>query len=54
MTDRCEEILNLLSQFEDLFDSTLGEFHINPVYLYLKGGAVPKNHKSFPLVRNNE
>ena len=25
--DRCEEILKLLLQFEDLFDGTLGEFH---------------------------
>ena len=31
--NRCEEILKLLLQFEDLFDGTLGEFHTNPVHL---------------------
>ena len=48
-------ILNLLQQFEDLFDGTLvGEFHTNPVHLDLKDGEVPKHHKPFPVAKIHE
>ena len=49
--DRREEILNLLLQFEDLFDGTLGEFHTNLAHLDLKEGSVPKHHKPFPVAK---
>ena len=52
--DRRGKILNLLRQFEDLFDGTLGEFHTNPVHLDLKEGAVPKHHKPFPVAKIHE
>ena len=31
-----------------------GEFHINPVHLDLKEGAVPKHHKPFPVAKIHE
>ena len=52
--DRRDRILNLLRQFEDLFDGTLGEFHTTPVHLDLKEGAVPKHHKPFPVAKIHE
>ena len=52
--DRCNTILKLLLQFEDLFDGTLGEFHTNLVHLDLKVGAVPKYHKTFPVAKIHE
>ena len=43
--------LNLLRQYEDLFDGTLHDFHPEPVYLNLKKDTVPKHHKPFPVLK---
>ena len=51
---RREAILNLLVQYEDLFDGTLGSFHTKPVHLELKKDAVPKHHKAFPVAKIHE
>ena len=53
-TKRCEAILNLLLQFEDLIDGTLGTFHTKPVHLELKKDAVPKQNKAFPVAKIHE
>ena len=53
-TKRREAILNLLVQYEDLFDGTLGSFHTKPVHLELKKDAVPKHHKAFPVAKIHE
>ena len=53
-TKRREAILNLLLQYEDLFDGTLGTFHTKPVHLELKKDAVPKHHKAFPVAKIHE
>ena len=52
--ERHEAILNLLVQYEDLFDGTLGTFHTMPVHLELKKDAVPKHHKAFPVAKIHE
>ena len=54
-TKRRQVILNLLLQYEDLFDGTLGTFHsTKPVQLELKKNAVPKHHKAFPVAKIHE
>ena len=52
--ERQSEILNLLRQYEDLFDGTLGDFYTEPVHLNLKKDAVPKHHKPFPVPKIHE
>ena len=42
---RQSAILNLLRQYEDLFDGTLRNFYTELVHLNLKKDAVPKYHK---------
>ena len=52
--ERQSAILNLLRQYEDLFDGTLGDFYTEPVHLNLKKDAVPKHHKPFPVPKIHE
>ena len=44
-------ILNLLLQYEDLFDGTLNDFHTIAVHLEVKKDVVPKHHKAFLVPR---
>ncbi len=43
-----EKLLKLLTEFEDLFDETLGGWDIEPVSLKLKEGAKPYHGRPFP------
>ncbi len=47
--ERQGAILNLLRQYKDLFDGTLGDFYTEPVHLNLKTNSVVKHHNSFPV-----
>ena len=51
---RQSAILNLLRQYEDLFDGTLRNFYTELVHLNLKKDAVPKHHKPFPVQKIHE
>ena len=56
VTDNCkhlsvpdqEKLLKLLTEFEDLFDGTLGEGDTEPVSLKLKEGGKPYHGRPFP------
>ncbi len=56
VTQRCghlnnsdqEKLLKLLTEFEDLFDGTLGDWDTEPVSLKLKEGAKPYHGRPFP------
>jgi len=43
------KLLELLEEFAELFDGTLGEFNTEPVSLELKEGAKPYHGKAFPV-----
>ena len=43
------KLLDLLKEFEDLFDGTLGEWNTEPVHLELKEGAKPFHGRPFPV-----
>ncbi len=43
-----EKLLKLLTEFEDLFDGTLGDWDTEPVSLKLKEGAKPYHGRPFP------
>ena len=43
-----EKLLKLLTEFEDLFDGTLGDWDTEPVSLKLKAGAKPYHGRPFP------
>ena len=45
------ELLNLLMEFEKLFDRTLGEWDTDPVSLELKDGTKPYSYKLCPVPR---
>ncbi len=42
------KLLDLLTEYEDLFDGTLGDWKTEPVYLELKQGAKPYHDRAFP------
>jgi hypothetical protein len=42
-------LLDLLKEFEDLFDGTLGVWNQEPVHLELKEGAKPFHGRPFPV-----
>jgi hypothetical protein len=42
-------LLDLLTEYEDLFDGTLGEWNTEPVHLELKEGAKPFHGRAFPV-----
>ena len=43
------KLLDLLTEYEDLFDGTLGDWKTEPVSLELKGGAKPNHGRAFPV-----
>ena len=47
-------MLNLLKEFEPLFDGTLGTFRTNPVDLELIPGSKSKHFKAFPVPKIHE
>ena len=42
-------MLDLLTEYEDLFDGTLGDWKTEPVSLELKEGAKPYHGRAFPV-----
>ncbi len=46
-----KKLLKLLTEFEDLFDGTLGNQDTKPVSLKLKEGAKPYHGRQFPTLR---
>ena len=52
--ERRNKILQVLKQYEDLFDGTLGDFQTEPIHLELKEGTKPKHHRSFPVPKIHE
>jgi hypothetical protein len=47
-TSNQEKLLKLLTEFEDLFDGTLGDWDTEPVSLKLREGARPHHGRPFP------
>jgi hypothetical protein len=47
------KLLQLLQEFEELFDGTLGDWDCNPVLLQLKQGAQPYHGRSFPIPKKH-
>ncbi len=45
----CNLLLALLLKFEKLFDGTLGDWKLPPVYFELKEGAKPYHGRSYPI-----
>ena len=43
------ELLEVLWEFEDLFDGTLGDWNTEPVNFELKSGAKPYHSRAFPI-----
>jgi hypothetical protein len=48
-----DKLLNLLQEFEELFDGTLGDWDCNPVSLQLKEGAQPYHGRPFPIPKKH-
>ena len=46
-----KDLLKLLSEFEELFDGTLGDWKTDPVGFKLKPGAKPYHSKPYPVPR---
>ncbi len=44
-----EQLLTLLFKFEELFDSTLGDWQTETVNFKFKSGAMPYQGKSYPI-----
>ncbi len=42
-------MLDLLTEYEDLFDGTLGDWKTEPVSLELKEGVKPYHGRAFPV-----
>ena len=49
-----EALYDLLKSYEDLFDGTLGTWHLPPVELELKEGAMPYHAKPYPVPKAYE
>ena len=47
--DDQNKLLDLLTEFEDLFDGTLGDWKTEPVSLELKEGAKPYHGRAYPV-----
>ena len=43
------KLLEVLTEFEDLFDGTLGDWDTEPVSFQLKKGAKPYHGREFPI-----
>ena len=48
-----QSLLELLQEFEELFDGTLGDWDGEPVSLQLKEGAKPYHGRSFPIPKKH-
>ena len=48
-TTRKIETLELLIEFEDLFNGTLGDWKIEPVSFELKEGSLPYHGRAYPI-----
>jgi hypothetical protein len=48
-TTEKDKLLNLMQEFEELFDGTLGDWDCNPVSLQLKEGVQPYHGRPFPI-----
>ena len=46
-----KDLLELLNEFETLFDGTLGDWDTEPIHLRLKPGATPFHGRPFPIPR---
>ena len=46
------KFVELLKEFEDLFDGTLGHWRTEPVSFELKEGAKPYHDRPYPLPKN--
>eukprot|EP00956_Cyclotella_meneghiniana_P001869 scaffold2043_cov39-Cyclotella_meneghiniana.AAC.3 len=47
--DQQSQLLDLLREFEDLFDGTLGVWNTEPVSFELKEGATPYHSRPYPV-----
>ena len=48
-----QKLLELLQEFEELFDGTLGDWDCEPVSLQLKEGAKPYHGRPFPIPKKH-
>jgi hypothetical protein len=48
------KLLELLLEFEELFDGTLGDWDTEPVSFQLKPGATPYKGRPFPVPKNTQ
>ena len=48
-SDQQTKVLQLLLQFEQLFDGTLGDWKMSPAKLYLRDGIRPYDGRAFPV-----
>ncbi len=48
-----DKLLNLLQEFEELFDGTLGDWDCKPVSLQLKEGAQPYHGRPLPIPKKH-
>ena len=51
MTKRKGQLFKLLSEFEELFDGTLGDWKTEPVELELREGEKPHSSRYYPMPR---
>jgi hypothetical protein len=47
------QLLELLTEFEDLFDGTLGDWDSEPVSFPLKQGSTPYHGRAYPIPQNH-
>eukprot|EP00804_Cyclotella_cryptica_P020428 CCRYP_014404-RA/>CCRYP_014404-RA protein AED:0.35 eAED:0.37 QI:0/-1/0/1/-1/1/1/0/123 len=47
-------LLELLTEFEELFDGTLGDWNTEPLSFELKEGAKPYNGNAYPVPKSRE
>ena len=47
-------LLELLTEFEELFDGTLGDWNTEPVSFELKEGAKPYHGKAYPVPKSRK
>eukprot|EP00804_Cyclotella_cryptica_P022590 CCRYP_009472-RA/>CCRYP_009472-RA protein AED:0.39 eAED:0.39 QI:0/-1/0/1/-1/1/1/0/111 len=47
-------LLELLTEFEELFDGTLGDWNTDPVSLELKEGAKPYHGRAYPVPKSHK
>ena len=52
--DEQNQLLEVLLEFEDLFDSTLGDWKTEPVSFGLKEGSKPYHGRAFPIPQKHK